>query len=201
MSGRVRLAVLAGAMALLLAGCATPPPTIAPARPAIVPPQTTAIPQPPPLAFDDIARAARIRDAGKRLECVVYARDLSGIEIRGDAGTWWNAALGRYDRGRRPEPGAVLAFRPTATSTGHLAVVTRIVGPRLVVASHANWLNRGRIHESTPIEDVSARGDWSSVRVWYIPGRVWGRSRYATAGFIYRRPPLTASRVAQAPRS
>jgi hypothetical protein len=32
------------------------------------------------------------------LQCVPYARAQSGIEIRGNAGTWWAQAEGRYAR-------------------------------------------------------------------------------------------------------
>ena len=70
-------------------------------------------------------------------------------------------------------------------SRGHLAVVTRIVSDREIVASHANWLNRGRIHVDTPIRDVSPKNDWSAVRVWYTPGKVLGKSVYPAYGFIY----------------
>jgi hypothetical protein len=197
--GRVRPAVLAGATLILLAACSTTPPSAPTTQPATPVPREPAAPpatKPRPastLAFAAIAQQARIVDAGRRLECVVYAREASGIDLRGDAAAWWDAAAGRYDRGSRPEPGAILVFRRTTKSVGHLAVITRVLGPRLVVASHANWLNGGRVHEGTPIEDVSAAGDWSSVRVWYTPGRVWGRTKYATYGFIYPRAPLVAS--------
>lgn len=133
-------------------------------------------------------------DAGARLQCVTYARDLSGIQIRGDAWTWWNQAAGRYHRGTRPAPGAVLVYKRKGSSRGHLAVVTRVIDDRTVVASHANWLNGGQVHENTPIRDVSSKGDWSAVRTWYIPGQTWGRSAYATHGFIYPGPLRTAER-------
>jgi hypothetical protein len=68
---------------------------------------------------------------------------------------------------------------------GHLAVVTKIAGERVILANHANWLNRGRVFENTPILDVSRKGDWTAVRVWYPPARNWGRTVYAAYGFIY----------------
>jgi hypothetical protein len=34
-----------------------------------------------------------------RMECVPYARRVSGIELTGDAYLWWNEAAGRYERG------------------------------------------------------------------------------------------------------
>jgi len=135
----------------------------------------------------------RIVKASARLQCVPYARDLSTIQIRGDAWTWWAAAKGRYERGRQPRLGAVLVLKRRGNSRGHLAVVTRIVDDREIIVNHANWLNRGRIHLDTPIRDVSPNNDWSAVRVWYTPGKVLGKSTYPAYGFIY--PPLrTASR-------
>jgi hypothetical protein len=63
-------------------------------------------------------------------------------------------------------------------------VVTEIVNDREIVARHANWLNKGRIHIDTPIRDVSRNNDWSAVRVWYTPGRVFGKHDYPVSGFI-----------------
>jgi len=125
--------------------------------------------------------------AGARpLQCVPYARQLSGLEIRGDAWTWWSAAEGRYLRSRTPRPGAVLVLRKTdRLSRGHLAVVTRVIGPREIVAEHANWLNRGRIHRNVPVVDVSPANDWSQVRLWYVPGGHLGGNVYPAHGFIH----------------
>ncbi len=127
----------------------------------------------------------RIVTPRRRLQCVPYARQLSHLEIRGDAWTWWDQAKGRYQRGQRPAVGSVLVLRRKGRSRGHLAVVTQIVSDREIVASHANWLNRGQIHVDTPIRDVSPKNDWSAVRVWYTPGKVLGKSVYPAYGFIY----------------
>ena len=51
------------------------------------------------------------------LQCVPFARENSGIELSGNAGTWWNNATGLYERGARPEVGSILNFR----ATGHIA--------------------------------------------------------------------------------
>lgn len=148
----------------------------------------------PPPQVPDIG-PPRIVSAGRRLECVAYARSLSGIDIKGDAWTWWGRASGRYARGRTPQPGAVLVLGRKGRSLGHLAVVVRVINSREVVARHANWLNRGQIHLDTPIRDVSRNNDWSAVRVWYTPGRVMGRSTYPAYGFIYpARPGGVATR-------
>ena len=114
-----------------------------------------------------------------------YARRHVDIALHGEAWTWWNSAQGRYDRGRQPQTGSLLVLKRRSNSRGHLAVVTRIVGPREIIVNHANWLNRGRIHLGTPVRDVSAKNDWSAVRVWYIPGKTWGRSIRPAYGFIY----------------
>ncbi len=132
--------------------------------------------------------------AARPLQCVPYARQLSGLEIRGDAWTWWPAAEGRYQRGQTPRAGSVLVLKRTnRLSRGHLAVVTRVVGPREVLAEHANWLNRGRIHRNVPVVDVSPANDWSEVRLWYVPGNHLGGRTYPAHGFIHP-DALTASR-------
>ena len=130
------------------------------------------------------------------LQCVPFARQLSGIEIRGDAWSWWDSAAGRYARGGRPQPGAVMVFSATRrVPLGHLAVVTRVLGPREVLVRHANWLNGGRIHLDTPVRDVSPGNDWSAVRVWYTPGQTLGARTYALSGFIL--PPRSGTLISQ----
>jgi len=47
-------------------------------------------------------------------QCVPFARLMSGIQIFGDAHTWWSQAAGRYQRGYTPKAGAVLCFKPAA---------------------------------------------------------------------------------------
>jgi hypothetical protein len=153
---------------------------------------TTGTPPPPTPAAP--WAAARIVEASSRLECVTYARQVTKFDLRGDAWTWWNGARGRYQRGRTPQPGALLVLKRVRKSAGHLAVVTQVIDDRTIIASHANWLNRGRIHENTPIRDVSPAGDWSSVRVWYTPGKQWGASAYPAYGFVYPTAPRIARR-------
>ena len=137
-------------------------------------------------AYSVAGLSPRIVTPRRRLQFVPYTRELSGIQIRGDAWTWWNTAAGKYTRTHKPTIGSVLVLRKTSRNRyGHLAVVTRILNDREIVVSHANWLNKGRIHIDTPVRDESARGDWSSVRFWYTPGRVYGRSLYAASGFIH----------------
>jgi len=120
------------------------------------------------------------------LQCVTYARSLSGIEIRGNAHTWWQQAAGIYARGQRPKAGAVLAFRASgAMPLGHVAVVDRVLDDRRVLLDHANWSRPGMIERGVLAEDVSAAGDWSEVRVWYAPTASLGLRVSPAYGFIY----------------
>lgn len=127
------------------------------------------------------------------LQCVPYARRVSGIQIYGDAHTWWDQAAGRYARGREPRVGAVLAFRPSGNMRlGHVAAVSRIVDSRTVLLRHANWSlingRRGQIEDNVRAIDVSPGNDWSEVRVWYAPIQGLGTTSWPTRGFIYNRP-------------
>jgi hypothetical protein len=64
--------------------------------------------------------------------CVEYARLRSGLEIFGDAKTWWQRAGSIYAKFTQPATDAVMVFcRQRADCTrGHVAVVARIVSPR-----------------------------------------------------------------------
>lgn len=140
-------------------------------------------------------------------QCVTFARMFSGIQIFGNAWTWWQSSVGRYDRGQTPQSGAVLVFRPQGRMRlGHVAVVSRVLTDRVIQITHANWSpingSRGQVERDVTVVDVSAGGDWSSVRVWYNPLQDLGTSVYTTYGFIYDRPAGAASRgttVAAAP--
>ena len=127
--------------------------------------------------------------AGGSLSCVPYARDRSGLQLQGDAWEWWQASAGRYDRSRRPRQGSVLVFMRTSRNrSGHLAVVTRVTSAREIRVDHANWgsgQERGQIARDQPVMDVSERGDWSLVRVWYPRVNDFGNSNFPTYGFIH----------------
>jgi len=123
-------------------------------------------------------------------QCVPFARLVSGIQIFGDAYTWWKQALGKYDVGFQPKAGAVLCFKPTQRMRlGHVAVVSQVLTDRIVQITHANWSpidgSRGKVEKDVTLVDVSAQGNWSQVKVWYDPSRDLGGSTYATEGFIY----------------
>lgn len=122
---------------------------------------------------------------GKRLQCVPFVREETGVEIRGNANKWWDLAAGIYSRSRHPQTGAILVMRGYKSDRrGHVAVVKQILDDRTIVIDHANWLNDGKIYLNAPVRDESPNNDWSRVRVWYTPGEVWGRRVYAAKGFI-----------------
>ncbi len=119
-------------------------------------------------------------------QCATYAREISGIQIRGNANTWWGQAAGRYERGAEPRVGAVLAFKPTRRMrVGHVAMVSRVVSDREVLLTHANWSRPGRVETNVRAIDVSPNNDWSEVKVWYGPTGDLGSSTYPVNGFIY----------------
>ena len=119
-------------------------------------------------------------------QCAPYAREISGIDIHGNANTWWSQAEGHYARGHAPQVGAVLAFEATRRMrVGHVAMVSKVVSDREVLLTHANWSRRGGIERDVRAVDVSAAGDWSMVKVWYGPQGDLGTSAYPTKGFIY----------------
>ncbi len=128
----------------------------------------------------------RVLDGSLRLQCVPFARNASGIQIYGDANTWWTQAAGRYPRSHSPAPGSVLVTRGYRDpGRGHVAVVTEVLSSRIVRVDHANWLNDGEISVGVPVVDVSPRNDWSEIRVWHVPGGHWGGRVYEAEGFIH----------------
>lgn len=124
------------------------------------------------------------------IQCVPYARDVSGFNIYGDAHTWWQQAARKgYERGQEPQEGAVLVLKKgRKLDYGHVAVVKNIISPREIEVAHSNWgstrKTRSFIYESMRVQDVSPRNDWSSVRFWnkYIDN--YGLP-YPNHGFIY----------------
>lgn len=124
------------------------------------------------------------------LQCVPFARAESGVEIRGNAKTWWSQAEGQYARGDEPREGAVMAFAASrGMPMGHVAVVKKVVNDREILIDHANWSpingRRGQIERDARVVDVSEAGDWSMVRVWYAPIGDLGLRANPVQGFIY----------------
>jgi surface antigen len=131
-------------------------------------------------------------------QCVPFARLMSGIQIFGDAWTWWSQAAGRYQTGFVPKAGAVLCFRPTGKMRlGHVAVVSQVLTDRVIQITHANWSlidgDRGHVERNVTVVDVSPQGDWSLVKVWNDPSRNLGSTTYPTYGFIYQDPAAAAT--------
>jgi len=127
------------------------------------------------------------------LQCVPFARAASGIELKGNAANWWDAAGGVYARGQAPEVGSVLNFRATrGMRLGHVAVVTHVVSSREVEIDHANWAgpgaSKGGVSRGMSVIDVSPDNSWSQVRVSLGGGDGKYGSVYPTYGFIYDRP-------------
>lgn len=117
-------------------------------------------------------------------QCVTYARTITDVSIRDNANTWWGQAAGRYERGKTPVAGAVLAFKSIpGMRAGHVAVVEEIVSPRELIINHANWTVRGGVERNARVVDVSDAGDWSAVKVSY--GNGMGTRVNPTFGFIY----------------
>ncbi len=123
-------------------------------------------------------------------QCVPFARMFSGVNLFGNAFTWWNGAIGKYDRGTAPKAGAVLVFKATgAMRVGHVATVSKIVSDRIIKVTHANWSlingHRGQVENDVTVIDASPANDWSQVKVWYAPIKSIGIKAYPVYGFIY----------------
>lgn len=118
------------------------------------------------------------------LSCAPFARELTGVSLRGDAASWWSQASGRYARQHSPEVGSILVFRSEGRlPSGHVSVVSRIVGEREIEVIQANWTPR-TLERDRPVIDVSPRGDWTLVRVWWAPIDAMGSHAYPTYGFV-----------------
>ncbi|HEY8613326.1 MAG TPA: CHAP domain-containing protein [Roseomonas sp.] len=137
--------------------------------------------------------APELSSFGGRISCVPYVRMVTGMQVSGNGGTWWNNAAGLYQRGDNPEPGSVLVFRSSGgMRLGHVAVVDHQVDAREIIIHHANWegpgIRKGTVTRNISVIDVSDDNDWTAVRVQvgHEPG-TYGRV-YPTYGFIFNRP-------------
>ncbi len=149
----------------------------------------------PPVAANGIVEVRDVSGGGSvklppYLQCVPYARQVTGVRIYGDAWTWWGQAEGHYQRGFVPKVGAVMALKPHGGShLGHVAAVSRIVDERTILIRHANWSpingRAGQIEDNVRAIDVSPENDWSEVRIWFAPIGAIGGSTWPVQGFIY----------------
>jgi len=124
-----------------------------------------------------------LQSKGQRVWCVPFARNASGVNIRGNANTWWGQAEGQYARGKQPTIGAVMAFKASRKNPmGHVAVVSEVISPREIKVDHANW-KRNKISLKMNVVDVSAANNWTEVRL-ESQSDSYG-SVYPVKGFIY----------------
>lgn len=144
-----------------------------------------------------------VEEPAAYISCVPYARSASGVQLFGDAWTWWKAADGKYAKGAKPSKGAVLTLQKTKSlPMGHVAVVVAVSeDPRKIMVDHANWgdngTTRGKVHNRQPVIDVSKNNDWSEVRFMNTVG-TFGRV-YAAHGFIYSEDPKLAPKFSPQP--
>src|SRR3546814_12961734 len=100
-------------------------------------------------------------------QCVTYARKISGIDIHGNANTWWGKAKGHYERGHEPREGAVLAFAPPGKMRpGHVAMVSNTLSDRVVLPTHPHWSRPAPVATEHPPLPVTPAGDSSGAKVW-----------------------------------
>ncbi|MCC6919819.1 MAG: CHAP domain-containing protein [Alphaproteobacteria bacterium] len=123
----------------------------------------------------------RVAYISRRLQCVPFARERSGVAIRGNANTWWKQAAGQFVRVKAPAVGSVIVMQ---TRRGHVGVVTKVVDSRTIVIDHSNWFSNGQIYLDQPVMDVSANNDWSKVVVWNGPRASYGKRALGVSGFI-----------------
>ena len=85
--------------------------------------------------------------------------------------------------------------------SGHVAVVSQVMGRRQILVTQANWVHH-RVSEDQPVIDVSAANDWSMVRVWWPPTGEMGVTDYPAYGFIRADRPATHDQlIAATPRA
>lgn len=126
----------------------------------------------------------------KQKQCVPHAREISGIQIYGDAHTWWHQAPGKgYKRSQVPQVGSVFVLSKTnRLKYGHVSVVKNVLSSRKIEVEHSNWGGtmdeRCIVYKYMPVQDVSKNNDWTLVRFWNYPSKSFG-SLYKGSGFIY----------------
>lgn len=167
------LSILCAAL-LFVAACSTPSQDI---------PKLSSVELDPDRQKLALMEVQQLQLKGRRVWCVPFARNVSGVDIRGNANTWWGKAKGIYNRGSEPVVGAVMAFSATRKNPmGHIAVVSEVVSERQIKVDHANW-NRNKVSLKMDVIDVSDNNDWSAVRLKSQP-TTFG-SVYPITGFIY----------------
>lgn len=144
------------------------------------------------------ARAGDYVGGSVAVECAPFARALSGVRLSGAAADWWWQANGRYARSDAPAVGSVLVLRRSGRlPSGHVAVVSQVLGHRQILVTQANWVHH-RVSQDQPVIDVSANNDWSAVRIWWPPSSGMGLTDYAAYGFIRAEKPTTHDQLISA---
>jgi len=125
------------------------------------------------------------------VECAPFARALSGVRLSGDAADWWPRANERYARSSSPAIGSVLVLRRSGRlPSGHVAVVSQVIGQRQILVTQANWVHH-RVSQDQPVVDISSANDWSLVKIWWPPSGEMGNTAYPAFGFIRPERPAT----------
>jgi surface antigen len=142
-------------------------------------------------------------ESGQNWQCATYARFFSGIQLFGRAADWWQKAVGKYAQGAMPQIGSVMVMKATGSMrSGHVATVSKIVSDRVIKVTHANWSRingrRGQVEADVDVVDVSEKGDWSKVKVWYASLKGIGTTAYPVYGFIYKGEAAEGTQVAAA---
>ena len=139
--------------------------------------------------FTAIAHSGRYRGSRHAaISCVPFVRSHSEVKVAGNAWQWWANAAGLYERGNVPETGGVLVFQSNRQMhLGHVAVVSRVLNPRMIEIDQSNWPTGRGVTRRVPVVDVSEHNDWTAVRVSLGQSGKFG-SIYPTYGFIYGRP-------------
>lgn len=180
-SRSLKYSALISVFAVLLSGCQTFN-MISPQAGYIASPEAIKpIPKPAQPAYYKISEA---------IQCVPYAREKSGIQIFGNAHTWWGQAKRKgYELSETPVIGTVMVLSKAGKlNYGHLAVVTNIIDDRTIEVTHSNWGNspetRRVIYNRMNVIDSSRNGDWSYARFWHYASGSYGSS-YKVSGFIH----------------
>ena len=97
---------------------------------------------PGPITFHSSGARPRVDASGPPLQCVPFARNQSGVNIYGDAHTWWDQARRKFETDDSPSKGAVMVIQGYRTDKrAHVAVVRKILDDRELTIDHANWAN------------------------------------------------------------
>ena len=114
-----------------------------------------------PLVYDQLRQIARQRLSGERgdhtLQPTALVNEAFLVLVRERGIDWQNRAH-------------------------FFALASRLM--RRILIDHANWMGRGEVITNALVEDASANGDWSAVRVWNVEAATLGGRAYPVLGFV-----------------